>query len=252
MIDIHSHILPAVDDGAKTMETALEMARQAVADGTTHLFATPHHIHFTPLTRDEVANRVAVLQKSLDEENIPLKIVPGYEVRIYADMWVDWEKELAGPLGKSRYVLVEPDFYHFDESDLALLHELIDRAYIPVLAHPERIVPIQENLSLIEPILARGGLAQVSSNNLTAPPAGTPKMSPRVTSPDTRQTALEMLQRGWVHIIASDAHNSGVRRPGLTAAYRAAAEIVGEEQARAMVTTTPQAILNDEPLLTLQ
>lgn len=248
MIDIHSHILPAVDDGAKDLKIALEMARIAVADGLTHLFATPHHVYFTPLTRDEVAARVSALQRALDEANIPLTIVPGYEVRLYADTMADWSNELAGPLGQSRYVLTEPDFFIFDASTISLLHEFMDRGFIPVLAHPERIVPIQENPSIIEPVLARGGMVQVNSFNLVPLPDGLGKMSPRITSPVARKTAWELLRRGWVHIIASDAHNTGFRRPALKAAYHAAAEIVGEAQALAMVSTTPHAILNDEPV----
>ncbi|MDX1416081.1 MAG: CpsB/CapC family capsule biosynthesis tyrosine phosphatase [Candidatus Promineifilaceae bacterium] len=248
MIDIHSHILPAVDDGAQDLATALEMARIGVADGLTHLFATPHHIYFTPLTRDDVADRVAALQEALDMANIPLTIIPGHEVRLYVDTLSDWSKELAGPLGHSRYVLTEPDFYVFDETTIAILHELLDRGLIPVLAHPERIIPIQENLSIIEPILARGGLVQVTSNNLVKPPAGNVRISPRIISPAARKTAFEMLQRGWVHIIASDAHDTGFRRPVLKAAVLAAAKIVGEERAMAMVTTNPQAILSDEPV----
>jgi protein-tyrosine phosphatase len=250
MIDIHSHILPAVDDGAKDLETALEMARIAVANGHTHLFATPHHVYFTPLTRSEVAARVSALQDALDEANIPLKVVPGYEVRLYVDTLSDWANELAGPLGRSRYVLAEPDFYTFDELTVAILHEFLDRGFIPILAHPERIVPIQENPSLIEPILARGGLAQVNALNLVPPSGGMGRMSPVITSPAARNTARELLRRGWVHIIASDAHNTGSRRPDLKAAYHAVAEIVGEAKALAMVSTTPQAILNDEPVTT--
>ncbi len=250
MIDIHSHILPAVDDGAKDLEMSLEMARIAVDDGLTHLFATPHHVYFTPLTRDEVAERVTVLQEALDEADIPLTIVPGHEVRLYADTLEDWSEGLAGPLGRSRYVLAEPDFFIFDELTLEVLHELLDRGYIPILAHPERIVPIQDNPAIIEPILARGGLVQVTSNNLVQPPAGAREINPCIVSTASRRTAKEMLRRGWVHIIASDAHNTGFRRPGLKSAFQAAAEVVGEEQALAMVTTNPMAILNDQPVAT--
>jgi protein-tyrosine phosphatase len=252
MIDIHSHILPGVDDGARNLDEALAMARLAVADGTTHLFATPHHIYFLPLTRKEVRGRVNALQKALDDAGIALTIVPGHEVRLYEDVLADWEVELAGPLGDSRYVLAEPDFYRFDRSNVRIVLEMIDRGIIPVLAHPERIIPIQEDLSLIEPILERGGLVQVTSDNLVPPvlagSAGA-KTHPLVSSKAARDTALEMLKRGWVHIIASDAHNTSSRRPGLSAARDAAAKIVGLPQAQAMVTTNPQAIVDDQPLL---
>lgn len=110
-------------------------------------------------------------------------------------------------------------------------------------------MPIQENISIIEPILARGGLAQVNSFNLEPSPDGAGEMNPLITGPTARKTTRELLRQGWVHIIASDAHDTDFRRPDLKVAYHAAAEIVGDAKALAMVLTTPQAILNDEPVI---
>jgi tyrosine-protein phosphatase YwqE len=111
-------------------------------------------------------------------------------------------------------------------------------------------VPIQEDLSIIEPFLARGALTQVNAFNLLPLPDSVGRISPRITSPAARYTARELLRRGWVHIIASDAHDTGFRRPDLKGAYHVAAEIVGEARALAMVSTTPQAIFDDELVAT--
>ncbi|MDM8527522.1 hypothetical protein QUF58_04850 [Anaerolineales bacterium HSG24] len=235
MIDIHSHILPDVDDGALGMTETLAMARMSVADGVTHMFATPHHIHFTPLHRQEVIGRVKQVQTQLDAAHIPLTVLPGHEVRLYAGTLHDWENQMAGPLGYSRYILTEPSFYHYDRYTNAILFEFFNQGYTPVLAHPERIIPIQQKLSLIEPVLARGALVQITANSLTNRPTYA-----------ARIVAEEMLRQGMVHIIASDAHNTSYRRPGLSMARDRAARIVGEKQANAMVTTIPKAILNDE------
>jgi len=236
-IDIHTHILPALDDGAANLKEAVEMARIAAADGTTHLFATPHHRDFGPLPQQDVNRRVAELQTNLDSEGIPLTLIPGYEVRLYETMLEDWDDNLAGPLGHSRYVLAEPLFHHYDKQTDAMLFELFDRGYIPIMAHPERIRPIQENLSLIEPFLARGGLTQITANSL-------------VYKRDWRanQTAQTMLRHGMGHIIASDAHKPYRRKPVLSAAKEAAAALVGQAQAEAMVSTHPLAVVNNEPL----
>ncbi|NJN98158.1 MAG: protein tyrosine phosphatase, partial [Anaerolineales bacterium] len=112
MIDIHTHILPHVDDGARDLTESLDMARMAVADGLTHIFATPHHRDYTTLSCQEVAERVAQLQAELDKAGIPLILLPGHEVRLYNDVFDDWDKHTAGPLGSSRYVLAEPLFSH--------------------------------------------------------------------------------------------------------------------------------------------
>ncbi len=237
MIDIHTHILPGIDDGASNIQEAIDMARIAVEDGITHLFATPHHRNFTRLSRPDVVQRVANLQTRLDAKNILLTLIPGYEIRLYDDMFADWDDEMAGPLGQSRYVLAEPLFRHYDNHTDDMLFELFDRGYMPIMAHPERIRPIQDNLSLIEPFLERGGLTQITSQSL-------------VSDRDWRakQTSEEMLRNGMVHIIASDAHKPYRRKPELSAARKAAAGIVGETQATNMVTTYPMAIVNDEPI----
>jgi protein-tyrosine phosphatase len=238
MIDIHTHILPGVDDGARDLAESLAMARLAVADGLTHLIATPHHRDYTPLSRLEVAQRVAQLQAELDKANIPLTLLPGYEVRLYDDMFDDWAKEVAGPLAHSRYVLAEPLFHHYDKHTEAMLLELFERGYIPLMAHPERIRPIQDNLALIEPFLIRGGLTQITATSLTSNGVWRDK-----------NVAETMLRNGMVHLIASDAHHSYHRPPTLAAARNAAAAIVGQVEAEAMVSARPMAIIKDEPII---
>lgn len=239
MIDIHSHILPETDDGARDLNEALAMARIAAQDGITHLFATPHHKSFQTLSRQEVAHRVTNLQASLAAAGIDLIIVPGFEVRLEPDMFEDWQRETAGPLGHSRYVLTEPFFHQYDRHMEAMLFEMFERGYIPVMAHPERIQPIQENLSLIEPFLKRGGLTQITAHSLTG-----------YHGERARLVALTMLREGLVHILASDAHHAHRRPPVLSAGVEVAATIVGEAQAQAMVTTTPLAIVIDQRITT--
>jgi protein-tyrosine phosphatase len=237
MIDIHTHILPGIDDGARDLEEALAMARIAVADGTTHLFATPHHWH-AHIYREALAERVAWLQAELEANEIPLTLLPGYEVRLFDDMLDDWKQGLAGPLGQSHYVLVEPLFDHYDHHSEAMIFELCDQGYIPIMAHPERIRPIQKDLALLEPFLARGGLVQLTSTSLS-----------RNDDRHGKRAAHDMLQAGMAHIIASDAHGPYRRTPGTMAAARdAAALFVGPERAEMMVTANPLAVLNDEPL----
>lgn len=238
MIDIHTHILPEVDDGARDMAESLAMARLAVADGLTHLIATPHHRDCTRLSRLQVAQRVANLQAELDKAGIRLTILPGHEVRLYDDMFDDWDKELAGPLANSRYVLAEPLFHHYDKHTNVMLWELFDRGYIPIMAHPERIRPIQENLTVIEPFLARGGLTQITATSLTGHDDWRAK-----------KVAETMLQNGMAHIISSDAHHAHHRPPTLAAARDVAAKIVGQAEAEAMVGARPLAVVNDEAMV---
>jgi len=237
MIDIHSHILPGVDDGARDMAHALQIARLAIEDGTTHIFATPHNVLRKPVTYQQVIEQVTSLQTELDNHNIPLIVLPGHEIHLYHRTLWEWDNGRVGPLNHSRYVLTEPDFFLYTQETNNILFGLFERGCIPILAHPERIGPIQQDISIIEPILERGGLVQITANSLL----GT------INSP-ARRTAEELLKQGLVHIIASDAHNTTYRRPGLSQARDAAAQIVGEQQAITMVTSNPAAVMNDKPL----
>lgn len=238
MIDIHTHILPGVDDGARDLKEALSMARIAVADGITHLFATSHHDAREAITWTEVKERVERLQAELVAAHIPLTVLPGHEVRLHEYALEHWQRQLAGPLGRSRYVLAEPLFHDYGPATEALLFELFEQGYIPVMAHPERIRSIQDDLSLIEPFLERGGLTQITSHSLTG-----------YHGSRAKEVAEAMLQRGMVHVIASDAHHDDRRTPALAMARDLAAKIVGPIQAEAMVTANPQAILNDQPVV---
>lgn len=237
MIDIHSHILPAIDDGASDVTEALDMACMAVDDGVTHMVATPHHLDFQSLRQRDIQYEVDQLQARIDEAQIPLTILPGHEIHLYKDVLQDWELGLASPLANSRYVLTEPKFHYYGDDTTALLFEFFEQGYIPIIAHPERIGPIQQDLSLIEPVLKRGALAQLTVSSLLL----------SAHSP-ARIIAETMLRQGMAHIIASDAHNTTYRLPGLTAGRDAAAEIIGAEQATALVTTNPQAVIDNEIL----
>jgi protein-tyrosine phosphatase len=213
------------------------MARIAVKDGITHLFATPHHRDYTRLSRQDVTQRVAQVQAELDANDIALTLLEGYEVRLYENMFDDWDNEFAGPLGNSRYVLAEPQFHLYNAATDAMLFELFDRGYIPIMAHPERIGPIQNDLSLIDSFLERGGLTQVTADSLTPG-----------DNHQAKKIALEMLSNGMVHIIASDAHKPFRRKPILSEAQAAAAALIGEEQAARLVSANPLAIVNNQPM----
>jgi len=241
MVDIHSHILPGIDDGAWNVDYALRMARVAVADGTTHMIATPHHYYDYRLPQTELFERVTALQTELSVADIPLTILPGYEVRLYEGTIEDWQNQCAGPLAQSRYVLAEPPFNRYDDLINRLLFTLFDWGYVPILAHPERIMPLQKDLSLLEPFLQRGGLIQLTADSLTTSPTSTDRI-----------TAETMLREGMVDFLASDAHDLSYRVPGLTAGYKVAAKIIGLEKATALVTTSPMAVIQDHDIVSSQ
>ena len=234
MVDIHTHILPALDDGADSMQEAVTMARMAYDDGIRHIVATPHH-HWVPIPFKEMKSMVDALQASIDEAGIDIKIHTGHEVHLYRQTLLDLQRKHVCSLAGGSYLLVEPDFYNYDDATDKILEELFERGFDLVMAHPERILPLIGNFHKIEWFIERGGLIQLTAKSLY-PNA----------KPDILEASIELLQNDMAHIIASDMHGKSYRPAGLKRARDIAATWVGEKKARAMVTDTPMKVITSK------
>lgn len=239
MYDIHSHILPGVDDGAKTMDDSVRMARVAADNGTKTVVATPHRKDVTEgFSVGYVHELVSKFKTQLAAEKVDLKIVLGMENHLDLDLPDALENGTALRLNGSRYVLVELPFFGYPNYVEDVLFKIQLMELTPVLAHPERIEAIQKDLELLAAFVRRGMLSQVTAGSIVGHFGGKVKRLTRA-----------MLKRGLVHVIAADAHFAqGPRSPTLTPGYAAAVEIVDEEQASEMVLATPEAIISNEPL----
>ncbi|NOZ04888.1 MAG: hypothetical protein GXP41_00850 [Chloroflexi bacterium] len=238
MIDIHTHILPAIDDGARDLDVALEMARMAVADGIHQMIATPHNADWEEKEqREGMIERLHHLQSSVENANIGLHLYLGSEVHITPDLVQRMKQGQMLTLNGSRYILLELPFSAFPHYLDQVLFELALEGITAVLAHAERYSAVQEKIELIPPLVERGVLVQITSGSL----GGT-------FGSQAKQTAITLLRRRLAHIIASDAHNTDLRPPLLSEAVTIAAEYVGREQAERMVTEVPRAILENVPI----
>jgi protein-tyrosine phosphatase len=233
MIDLHAHILPAVDDGPVNMEEALAMARLAAADGIRTMVATPHSGDWQPaLSATSLRSRVVQLQAVLDREAVALTVVMGMEV--YLDPDTAWRAVQGSALclGETKYLLVELPLHEYPSYTEQALFELQARGFRPILAHPERNAVLAREPARLVPLVERGILAQVTAGSLAG------RFGRHVLA-----AAELLLEHRLVHVIASDAHGFGARSPVMSVGVAAAAALVGAERARAMVTTIPAAIL---------
>ncbi|MCL4459333.1 MAG: tyrosine protein phosphatase [Chloroflexi bacterium] len=236
MIDIHTHLLPGLDDGAETLEEALAMARTAQADGITQIVVTPHSSDWSYFSgRADVLSRLETLRAALTEEAIALDLSPGVEVHIspYILGWLQTGKVF--PLNGSRYLLLEMPLFQYPSYSERVIFELQISGFVPIIAHPERNAIIQKDPNLLYHLVAKGALAQITAGSLSGH-----------FGSQAREAAQVMLTHNLAHIIASDAHSMHTRPPVLSDGLRYATELISEEQAKAMVTSIPQAILNDE------
>jgi protein-tyrosine phosphatase len=235
VIDLHSHILPGLDDGADGVEAALEMARAAVADGTHTLAATPHVRADYPTRPGQMERLVESLRALLEEAAIPLQLLPGGEIAF--DSLPDLDDDdlrRFGLAGNPRYLLLETPYFGWPLGLEDTLFQLQLRGFATVLAHPERSAEVQEHPELLERLVEKGTLVQITAASVDGR-----------HGQSVRKTALQLVELGLAHMIASDAHAPEVRRIGLSAAARA----IGDPALAEWLTEgVPAAIVDDGPL----
>ena len=236
MIDLHNHLLPAIDDGSKGMEETIDFLRIAARDGVRVITATPHmkpgvYDNDRAAILDSVARVRAAAQG--DAEAGKVELLPGAEVYFTADV-VDRARrgELMTIGDRGRYVLLELPYQqvpiHVDET----IFQLRLNGLTPLMAHPERVAYYLEDFDRVAASVRLGALTQVTGASVTG----------RFGS-KAREFAQRMLEKSLVHVLSSDAHDVRHRPPSLSEAVRAAGRLVGSEQARRLVEDNPRAIL---------
>ncbi|MCW2991628.1 MAG: Protein-tyrosine-phosphatase [Solirubrobacterales bacterium] len=211
MIDLHSHILPGIDDGAPDMAASLEFARAAVAAGTTRIAATPHIDSRYGLGPDQRDAALSEVRAALAAEQIPLDVLPGGEIALerYLDLG---EADLARlRLGDGEFLLLEAPLSSAAGGFDRFLAGLLTKGVRMLIAHPERCPDFQRRPERLEALVRSGALAQVTSASLSGRFGST-----------VQDAALHMLAEGLVHDICSDSHDATRRGPDLNEGLEAA------------------------------
>jgi protein-tyrosine phosphatase len=237
MIDIHSHILPQIDDGAKSLQEAIEMARIAVSDGIEQMVCTPHM--FNGISRNpepkEVFDRVSALQEAVGTEG--LRVLPGNEVHMTHQIVQQACNNRVMRLNRQNYMLVEFPAMTVPAAAGDLFRQLQSNGVLPILVHPERNVQLQGHPSLVAEFVESGVYVQVTGMSLTGEFGRAAK-----------NCAESLLRHNCVHFLATDAHRADRRPPILSRGRDAAAEIIGVDNAQKLVYDNPLAAINGDPL----
>ncbi|MCR9196376.1 MAG: hypothetical protein NXH88_16685, partial [Hyphomonas sp.] len=203
MIDLHSHILPGIDDGARDQFEALEMARLASSDGVTVMACTPHHWPPKFATRGmDVARQTASLQSAIDDHQIKLKLVIGADVHLQAGVLEGLRSGDVPTLNGSNAFLLEPDHDILTPNLVPYARTLRDAGYRPILTHPERLRWIDRHFDIIEALYSAGVLMQLTAGSILG------HFGRRA-----ERWAMHMLEQGMVDVVASDAHGARRRPP---------------------------------------
>jgi protein-tyrosine phosphatase len=248
VIDIHTHIIPALDDGPGDMETSIAMGRIFAEEGVTTVISTSHSEEAMVLGREVMQRKLKEVQAAWVEAGIEIETELGVEIFLRPTAVQDLQSGRAWTLAGSQYVLVELPYEPWPAYADQALFDLRVAGYVPILAHPERYTAIQQDPNRMYALAERGVLGQVTADALLGRHGGSIK-----------RCAQTLVRHRLVQFLSSDAHGvvAGKRPPLLREALRVAERLVGPEAAHLLVYENPAHILanasltpNSEPIRT--
>jgi len=239
VIDLHTHILPGIDDGPETIEGSLEIARVALAAGTGTLVATPHINRAYDLDPPRVLEAAQMLREALEHEGIELELLTGGEISTRRLARLRGEELDALRLGGGPYLLIESPLTSGAWELTEVVERLHGEGYGVLLAHPERCPGFHRDPALLQSLVAQGALCSITAGALAGRFGST-----------VNRFALKLLREGLVHDVASDTHDTRRRSPELRAPLHIAAERLPglDGQVKWLTESVPAAILTGEPL----
>jgi len=236
MIDIHCHILPAIDDGSPDMETTMKMLGIAAQDGIGHIVATPHFRHGEKPSFQDIRENLRKVQDEAARQGSPVKLYSGADVRLTYELFEALSREDLPSINNSRYFLLElPDLIppHLDD----FIFESKIKGYIPIITHPERNYSLLSAFEKADALRESGALFQLTAMSITGD-----------FGKNIKKFSLHLLKEGHVDFVASDAHSINRRTPVLTRAYSEVTDILNEDEAKKMFIENPGAVLENREL----
>lgn len=240
MIDIHTHILPGIDDGSNSIGESLSMLKIAEESGTTDLILTPHcNIPgmFNNYKTDALLNHFEMLKDIAKEEGININLYNGMEVFITDDSLLHYQTDRYITLNNSRYLLAESDFDADPNSFLDNLQRLVSLGCVPIVAHPERYFYVLENPSIIKDFINIGCKLQINRSSILG-----------AFGRKIKKLSEALLKNGYVDFVATDTHGVRSRTPRLDDVYYIIAEDFSKSLADKILIENPEKVILDQEI----
>lgn len=238
MIDLHSHILPGIDDGASNIEVSIEMARIAVADGITHMACTPHIFPGKYENNSSIIiPAIKALQSVLDYKEVALKLMCGADAHVSIDLIERLRLGEIPTLNGSRYFLLEPSHEVLPPRLPELAEKALLAGYVPIITHPERFLWGERHYEVFIKLSDMGCLLQLTAGSLLGD-----------FGPLAKRVAERILNDGRAGIVATDAHGVRYRQPILSSAYMHVATKIGKSEAEELFVKRPMAIVSNKEI----
>lgn len=242
LIDIHTHLIPNVDDGADSIEETLKLAQTAVDEGIKHTVLTPHHNkYWVTNEKEKVLRLTKKVENVIDEAGIPLSVSPCQEIRMNEEFLEDlFNDNYLSIDANGKYYLVEFSWQTFPSFAKDYLQQMLDADIIPVIAHPERQQPFIENPNILRVLINMGCISQITATSIVGG-----------YTEEIRQTAYQMMRENLIHVIASDAHDTVVRPYNLNQALKILKLEFGTEYADYLIQNA-ERIFKGEKVITFK
>jgi len=239
-IDIHTHILPGLDDGPFTLEDSIAMAHATALDGTTTIVATPHSrdMEIATSSPDKVNELADLLNTSLrndsSKKNVPtIKILTGMCNHLTSSLPDQIDLGKSTTLNRTRFLLIEPPFGRLPIFLEDVISRLLTQRLVPVLAHPERNIEFQRRPNRLQHLVEEGAVVQIAAGSLTGKFGN-----------EARKAAEQFVLNGIAHVVASEMHaNKSPRSPILSDSFRVVSKLIGEESSIDLFETNPEMLL---------
>ncbi|HEY0222622.1 MAG TPA: CpsB/CapC family capsule biosynthesis tyrosine phosphatase [Lactovum miscens] len=236
MIDIHCHILPEIDDGAKTVEDTLTMLKVAIEEGITVITATPHHNPKYKNERSLILQKVQEVEQIIKENNLPIQVLPGQEVRVYGEVIADFkDNKLLTAADNSRFMLIEFPSDHVPGYASHLFYQMQSNGLQPILVHPERNSAIIENPNILYDLVNQGVLSQITASSVTG-----------YFGRKIQKLTYQIIQNNLTHFIASDAHNMASRSFKMKEALKIVEDEFGFELSEYYKKNSEQVVIDGQ------
>lgn len=236
MIDIHSHIIPEIDDGSNSVATTFEMLKIAQLNGIKKIIATPHYcLGCYENNLMDIKRQVKELNFKLAEAGMEIKLLSGQEILLDKNTISLYKDGIIGGLNDTHYMLFELPFDYMPDYTMDIIYELRILGVVPILAHPERYKFIIDKPSNINSFVEEGCLFQINSHSITG-----------LFGKEVKRTAELLIKNRIVNFVASDAHSSGARSPAIKKAMDIVRLVDGE--LASILENNSYKLIMDEPI----
>lgn len=235
MIDIHSHILSGIDDGAQDIEESIQMLKEAYEIGFTNIISTSHYIEES-YTTDKIQREelIKVLQDNLERENINIKIHNGAEAYITPNLKELIEKEKIPTINHTKYVLIElpmhSEIIYLD----SIISDLMNQGLIPIIAHPERYSYVQKRPKILSNLIEEGVLFQANYGSIIGNHGR-----------EAEKTVRKLLKNNMIHFFGTDSHRGNSVYIQMPIILKKLEKLIGKEKLEQLASINPQIILNN-------